>query len=247
LADGCTFVIPCVGETVAEGEGEIQIGLFEGETHDGEEGTGTGGRIRNGWGLSPEIVGMIVAFEATALCFESTEIKPAMKLFIHQRRQESSAELCGKVWPAQECPREILDGLEFMVSESRQATLPVFAFPEHARPGKPVASAVHFQAWISFRAIEQDWGAGRAVGQGGTIRVRGRRQFGREVTRFEHLQTEISDGYCPGDQWGWAPWTGSGTRLLDRSRHLTHRVGHRWQELWPGLGATSGETCFDSR
>jgi hypothetical protein len=97
---------------------------------------------------------MIVALEVTALCFQSTEIKPAVKLFIHEGRQESSAKLCGKVGPAQECPREILDGLEFMVSESRKATLPVFSFPEHARPGEAVAPAVHFQAWISFRAIE---------------------------------------------------------------------------------------------
>lgn len=92
LADLRALGIARFREGVAVGQGEIEIGLFEGEAHRCQESARTRWRGRNGRDLLPEVVGMVVCLEVTAMRFESRQVESAMALFVHEGGEQSAAQ-----------------------------------------------------------------------------------------------------------------------------------------------------------
>ena len=241
LADPGTFVVPGFCEAIAVGEREVEIGLFEGQSDGCEKRAGAGFRCFDGGDLTPEIVGMIVAVEASAVIGQACQIEPAMPLFVHQRREQSASQSVGQGGPTQECPGKEFDSHQFMMSEAREASDPVLGLAKLARTWEAIGAAAHAQPGSSFRAIELDCGPTVAVWKEFAALIARRGQLGREVPGLQHGQAEFPNGFS--GFWAFA-WS---TEVWDG--HWRLRVGHCLGEALAAAseGQVESRTCFISR
>lgn len=193
LADGGTFGVARFDETVSIGQCEIEVGLFESEPHRGQERAGAGGGGSDRGRLLPEIVGMVIAIEATTVGGEPIEIESTMQLFVRKRREPGAAQFGWHLGPAQDRPGEILDGLEFVMRKARQAENPLVFLLQLAGFGESVAASAHAEACAPMRSIERHRLPRRGVDERLAARELGRLELGFQSSRFEDESAEGLD------------------------------------------------------
>ncbi len=222
LTDGGALGVSRFGECVAVAEGEVEIRLLEGQTHRGQKGTGTERGRCNRRSLPPEVVGMVIGVEATAVTLQALQIETAMSLLVDERGEPGSAQGLREIWPAQQRPGEILDGHQFVVGKACQTTDALGRLAQASGSRQAIAPAGHAQPRVSVGAIEENRRS-RVVGERLVCPSAGGRELRFEIPPRKDPQAEFADAL----RW----FAGSSRRRAGLTGHRPPSVLHRWGRI----------------